>query len=50
VTGLGWEAVASVDAEGGGEVLVPLDDLLDDEVYAAEAARLDPLLGVRWKR
>jgi hypothetical protein len=49
VTGLGWEGVASV-SEGGGQRMVPLEDLLEDEAYAAEAARLDQLLGVRWRR
>ncbi|MEZ4236386.1 MAG: CapA family protein [Myxococcota bacterium] len=49
VTGLGWQAVASV-AEGGGQRLVPLEDLADDPAYADEAARLAQLLGVRWRR
>ncbi|MBT3219404.1 MAG: CapA family protein [Proteobacteria bacterium] len=49
VTSMGWEAVASV-AEGTGQRLYPLKDLLDDEDYAAEAARLDQHLGTSWKR
>jgi hypothetical protein len=50
VTGLGWEAVASTDAPGSGQVMVPLEDLTEDPVYAEEAARLDALLGTSWKR
>lgn len=50
VSGLGWEAVAGVPAPGSGTQLVPLADLVDDPVYAAEAARLDVLMGTRWKR
>lgn len=50
VTGLGWEAVASVSAPGSAQRLVPLADLQGDPAYAAEAARLDVLLGTSWKR
>jgi hypothetical protein len=39
-----------VPADAGGERLVPLDDLLDDPVYAEESARLDRLLGATWRR
>lgn len=46
VTGLGWEAVATVD----GPSVVPLADALEDEDLAAESARLDAHLGAGWRR
>lgn len=49
VTGLHWEAVASVP-EGDGEAVVPLGEVLDEPRFAEEAARLDAHLGTRWKR
>jgi poly-gamma-glutamate synthesis protein (capsule biosynthesis protein) len=49
VTGLGWSAVASIQQDDG-TTLQPLDSLLDDSDYAAEAARLDVHLGTSWKR
>lgn len=48
VSGLAWDPVATIDAEGGKSV-VPLADLVEDEAYAAEMARLDQLLGTAWK-
>ncbi|MEQ1568831.1 MAG: CapA family protein [Myxococcota bacterium] len=48
VTGLGWRAVATVPSPTGIEV-VPLSDRSSDPSYAAEAARLDALLGTTWK-
>lgn len=65
VTGLGWQAVASVPEAGGGQSLVPLDDLAAAEAaaeagattastdagpYTAESARLNQLLGASWRR
>ncbi len=50
VTGLGWDPVATVSASGDRKEVVPLGDLLGDEAYAAESARLDALLGTSWKR
>lgn len=49
VVGVGWQAVVSLDDPGNAR-LAPLDDLLDDEVYAGEAARLDAHLGATWRR
>jgi hypothetical protein len=50
VRGLGWAAVASVSDGVSGQLVVPLDDLVDDPEYAAEAARLWQHLGPAWKR
>lgn len=49
VSGLGWEAVAHVNIDGEPNV-VPLDDLLDDENYAEQMARLETHLGQGWAR
>lgn len=49
VTGLAWEAVASIP-EGDGEAVVPLAEVLDDPKFADEAVRLDQHLGTRWRR
>lgn len=49
VTGIGWQAIATVSTDDGPRV-VPLSALLDDPAYAAEAARLDAHLGARWRR
>ena len=46
VTGLGWQAVATVD----GPSVVPLTEALEDEDLAAESARLDAHLGAGWRR
>lgn len=46
VTGLGWSALATTPL---GEV-VPLDERVDDEDYAAEAERLAAHLGAGWRR
>ncbi|TNE86076.1 MAG: CapA family protein [Deltaproteobacteria bacterium] len=49
VTGLGWQAAATVDGANGLEV-VPLDGLTDEPDYAEEAERLDAHLGAHWRR
>jgi len=49
VTGLGWDAVASVK-DGGGQVLVPLETLVDDPDYGIEMDRLQQHLGRSWQR
>ena len=46
VTGLGWQAVATVD----GPSVVPLTEALEDEDLAAESARLEAHLGAGWRR
>lgn len=46
VTGLGWQAVATVD----GPSVVPLSEALEDEDLAAESARLEAHLGAGWRR
>ena len=53
VSGLAWDPVATIDSAGdadvaGGKSVVPLADLVEDEAYAAELARLDQLLGTTW--
>ncbi len=49
VSGLGWAPVARVGGAEGTE-LQPLGALLEDPGYAEEQARLDRLLGTRWRR
>ncbi|MEZ4317896.1 MAG: CapA family protein [Myxococcota bacterium] len=49
VTGLAWEAVASVKV-GAEPLVVPLATLLDDPLYAEEDARLRAHLGSHWIR
>ncbi|MCB9674906.1 MAG: CapA family protein [Alphaproteobacteria bacterium] len=49
VTGLGWEAVASI-TEAGEPLVVPLTTMAGDPDYDAEAARLEAHLGAGWKR
>lgn len=49
VTGLGWDPVASVDADGG-QVVLPASEVMDDPAWAAEVARLEALLGAGWRR
>lgn len=49
VIGMGWQAVAALPGDQP-QQLAPLGDLLDDEAYAAESARLDAHLGARWRR
>ncbi len=49
VTGLGWAAAATVEGPDGPEVR-PLEELLDEPEYAAEADRLDAHLGTGWRR
>jgi hypothetical protein len=49
VTGLGWAAQVTVQGEDGPEIL-PLEELLEDEALAEEAARLEAHLGVGWRR
>lgn len=46
VTGLGWQAVATV----AGPSVVPLSEALEDEDLAAESARLEAHLGAGWRR
>jgi poly-gamma-glutamate synthesis protein (capsule biosynthesis protein) len=48
VTGLGWRAAASVTVADGVEVR-PLEEVLDDEDFAAEDARLEAHLGAGWR-
>ena len=53
VSGLGWAPVARV-VEDGTTRVVPMDDLVlnagSTGPYAEESARLDTLLGTRWRR
>ena len=49
VFGMQWDAVASVPGEER-QQLVPLDELLDDEEYAAESTRLDQHVGASFRR
>ncbi len=46
VSGLGWEAVVSVD----GPTVVPIESRLDDPAVLSELERLDRHLGTSWKR
>lgn len=48
VTGLSWEAAATVDGENGREIR-PLGELLTDATWDGESARLDAHLGSGWR-
>lgn len=50
VVGLGWEAVASQPTPDGGRVVVPLEELIEEEEHTLESERLDQHLGARWRR
>jgi len=47
VTGLGWQAVASIKRDGQ-PLVVPLSSLTDEPAYAEESARLALHLGSSW--
>lgn len=49
VYGMAWEGVASVSDDENNQFVVPLAELLDDEAYAEEDARLNQHLGTSWK-
>ena len=49
ITGLSWDPVATI-TDGPDRRVVPLGDLLEDEAYASESARLDALMGASWRR
>ncbi len=48
-TGLDWQAVVS-QADGDGQSVFPIIDLLDDPIWASEEARLVQHLGSGWRR